>query len=474
MTQKKTTTSFIEEAKKLHGDKYDYSKSKYTGARDKIEIICPEHGSFHQLATNHLRPCGCPACAGDSIRKGRGFDKNTFDTERANLKHGSKYNYSKVKFSGTKSKVEIVCPEHGSFLQTPDHHYQGSGCPVCGKLKADMARNKSTEDFIAKAKLCHGDKYDYSKANYSKIYEKVEIICPDHGSFWQTPANHAFGKGCPQCATSYGPSKAELEVFEFVKTMRPDAEQSVIGLLDGRQEIDILIPSLKIAIEFNGLIWHSEKVGKDRNYHQRKTDAAREAGYRMIHIWADEWEDKRQWCEAFLRRVCGAKTRKVFARKCEIKKLTTDDVKDFLDINHLQGFRGGEHLGVFHQKELVAVATWAVNSTGENELIRWCVKLDVSLVGGFSKVMKLLPKNIVSFCDTAKHDGKGYIAAGWKLLSETAPMYYYTDGKRRYARQRFQKQKLVAKGGIGGTEKEMAASLGFYQIGGLRQMKFVK
>jgi hypothetical protein len=541
MTAKKTTEQFIAEANVAHDGKYDYSKTMYVGARDKVIITCPIHGDFEQLAGNHLRPCGCPGCTGDAIRKGRKFSEyGSFDIEAARAKHGEKYDYSKVKFRGLKSKVSIVCPEHGIFMQSPEKHYEGNGCPECGRIKCHAYRRHTLDTFIEKARAVHGDAYDYSEARignsdtrkvkiicpehgsfwqnkaahlfgrgcracgdlrtgaaqkmshdefiakarlihddkYSyvdSVYlgskEKVEIICPDHGPFWQQPDNHLFGQGCPSCADGYGPSKGEREVFNYIKALCPDAEQSVVGLLGDRRELDIVIPSKKIAIEFNGLIWHSAKYGKGRTYHQDKTDDAALAGYRLIHIWEDEWRDKRAWCEAFLDRLCGAPNRKVFARKCDLREIDSAEALPFLAANHLQGARGGCHIALFHGDELVAVATHARNSIGENELIRWCVKLGVSVVGGFSRVMKHLPKDTISFCDTAKHAAEGYFASGWKVISETPPMYFYTDGRVRNSRQKFQKHKLVARGAVGNTEREMATSLGFYQIGGLKQLK---
>ncbi len=537
--RKKTTAQFIAEARMVHGGKYDYARSTYIGARDKVEITCPEHGSFWQVPDSHIRGCGCPGCTGESIRIGRGFDKNIFDVERAGAIHGGKYDYSKVVWVSSKAKIEIVCPTHGSFWQTPNHHYQGCGCPECGKLKSADGRKTDTLKFIEKARAVHGDTYDYSQVRYIDNESSVEISCPEHGVFWQRAANHLngqgckkcadirtgkaqalspeeffakaremhggiydysraiycgskekitvvcpthgefeqkadnhiFGQGCPKCAKGYGPSKGEQEVFEHIKRLCPDAQQSVVGLLEGRHELDIVIPSLKVAVEFNGLIWHSEKYGKSRDYHQAKSDQAKLAGYRLIHIWADEWRDKRAWCEAFLDRLCGAPNRKVFARKCDMRVIQSREAMPFLAANHLQGARGGTHIGLFNSGELVAVATHARNSIGENELIRWCVKQGVSVVGGFSRVVKRLPPDIISFCDTAKHDARGYFTAGWKVISETPPMYFYTDGIERISRQRFQKHKLVARGAVGATEREMAASIGFYQIGGCRQLK---
>ncbi len=120
--------------------------------------------------------------------------------ERANKVHGGKYDYSKVEYVNCKTKVCIICPEHGEFWQTPDNHYRGQGCPKCtGKKRWNTRGRLTTEDFVKKAKKTHGDKYDYSKTVYVSAKKKVCIICPKHGEFWQTPCGHLNGNGCPEC-----------------------------------------------------------------------------------------------------------------------------------------------------------------------------------------------------------------------------------------------------------------------------------
>lgn len=190
----KNSEKFIEKAKKMHGNKYDYSKSVYVKANNKICIICPEHGEFWQSPSEHARGCGCPKCCGNEK-----LTKEQFILKARNM-HGWKYDYSKVEYSNNKTKVCIICPEHGEFWQTPHSHLHGKGCPNCCK------RNKkyTTNEFIAKAKEIHGNKYDYSKIEYIDAKTKVCIICPEHGEFWQTPASHLDGKGCEKCVrTSY-------------------------------------------------------------------------------------------------------------------------------------------------------------------------------------------------------------------------------------------------------------------------------
>jgi hypothetical protein len=269
-----------------------------------------------------------------------------------------------------------------------------------------------------------------------------------------------------------GPSVQEMQVFDYVKSICPDAVQGVRNLLGNRQEIDIYVPSLKLGIEFNGLFWHSEKYDVAVDYHQRKTDAAMAQGIRLVHIWSDEWSEKQSVVKGYLRQLLGAPYRKINARDCDLLPTTGADSREFLDTNHIQGFKGGTGFSLIHEGEVVAVAIVAKNTFGETELARWCVKMDVRIVGGFQRVLSKLPTGLVSFCDTAKHSGSGYLKAGWVQIGRAQPTVWLTDGKIRRSRLHFKKQHMLRLGAVGETEKEMAESLGFYRIGGCEQLKF--
>ena len=135
--------------------------------------------------------------------------------KKAREVHGSKYDYSKVEYSNSKTKVCIICPGHGEFFQSSNAHLQGKGCPKCG-INIRIEKTKmSTAEFIAKAQEIHGNKYDYSKTEYSNSRTKVCIICPDHGEFWQTPTLHLQGNGCPKCS-----GKNKLTTEEFIEKAR--------------------------------------------------------------------------------------------------------------------------------------------------------------------------------------------------------------------------------------------------------------
>lgn len=120
--------------------------------------------------------------------------------ERSLAVHGDKYNYSKSVYKGTKAKIEIICKRHGSFWQTPTHHFEGRGCQQCGHEVTASHRRSNTKEFIKRAKEVHADRYDYSKVKYTLKDEPVIITCKEHGDFEQSANNHLRGQNCPKCA----------------------------------------------------------------------------------------------------------------------------------------------------------------------------------------------------------------------------------------------------------------------------------
>ena len=135
--------------------------------------------------------------------------------KRFRVVHGDKYDYSKFVYNGTTTKSTIICPKHGEFEQMPKFHLMGRGCPVCGREMIGIKNGKNIDDFITKAKQIHGDKYDYSKVEYTGCYNKVIIICPEHGEFLQSPRDHLQGCGCPKCG----------EAIRHVKKIDRDVSQ---------------------------------------------------------------------------------------------------------------------------------------------------------------------------------------------------------------------------------------------------------
>lgn len=229
-TPKYTTIQYIEKATKVHGGKYDYSLIQYKGNKEKIEIICPEHGIFWQHAGAHLRGSRCPACS--NVQK---VTPEIF-ISRATQLHEGKYDYSLVKFSSTSDFIDIICPIHGIFSQKVSIHLRGYGCQYCGGSK-----RLTTDEFIEKANAVHRDKYNYSKSEYVNTSTKVCIICPDHGEFWQIPNNHLLGAGCPKCAGKFN----DLDFFieRSIKIHGDKYDYSKVEYIACSEKVCIICPT---------------------------------------------------------------------------------------------------------------------------------------------------------------------------------------------------------------------------------------
>lgn len=188
---------FLKRAHEVHGNEYTYEKvtDDIKSNKDKVVVTCHKHGDFIISIVNFLNGRKCPLC---NKEKRENTHKNEFLNAfigKAAQIHNNRYDYSKVEYVDAKTKVCIICPEHGEFWQTPDAHLRGQECPLCSHRSFKYLK----DEFIEKAKLIHGDKYDYSKVEYVNAKTKVCIICPEHGKFWQTPNAHLKGHGCKKC-----------------------------------------------------------------------------------------------------------------------------------------------------------------------------------------------------------------------------------------------------------------------------------
>ena len=192
----------LEKFFKTHGNMYDYSDVEYSSYHEKVRINCRSHGPFTQVVAGHCAGKGCPQCGKERMfSKIRERESASF-IERAKEIHQDAYSYEKLSYKNNNTKVKIICPDHGVFEQTPGNHLSGKGCKVC----AGLCRDTCEKEFVNKANNVHGNKYDYSKVRYLNSRAKVEIGCPTHGIFEQSPSKHLNG-GCFDCAVAY---RAEL------------------------------------------------------------------------------------------------------------------------------------------------------------------------------------------------------------------------------------------------------------------------
>lgn len=467
----------------VHGDAYDYSLVSSIRYDTKIKILCKTHGIFEQLPNHHKQGRGCKLCG--HIRNRESTTKSLTECiEDFKSIHGDKYDYSDVVYQNSYTKIEIVCPDHGPFFQKPNGHMNGNGCPECGNESHNKAlrkerdpiaeqrraaRQKSQETLMDKLKLqeivdVHGSRrkvsellrissatlnkalvehgvstYCFPKAVYEVLSDKSKL-----SEMYKTKSTEQIGQELsvdPSVVCDYlekhglkrnnwfNTSSGENSLADFVKSLGFTVDRNNRSRLKGK-EIDILVSDLSIGVEYHGLYYHSEKF-KGKNYHKDKHYAAEETGIRLIHIWEDDWRDKRKVVEKMLKAKLGVSSQpSVFARKCEIIESNFSEASQFLEENHIQGSgpAASMYLGLRYNKELVALCMFKRRNEYEYELNRYATSCNVP--GGFSKLVSCFQKqypevNLVSFADKMISEGNLYSENGWNLEGEIAPDYMY-------------------------------------------------
>lgn len=479
---KYTTEEYIEKAKKVHGDRYDYSKVSYVNNKEKICIICRKHGEFNQSPLMHLRGNGCPICGREKLHHIFAFTKEEF-ISRAKTVHGDKYDYTHVNYVNGRTNVDIMCPIHGIFSQNPTSHLNGSGCPICANESRKAKNGFTTKSFILKAKQLHGDRYDYSKVVYESYDSPVTIICKTHGEFQQTPDSHLQGSGCQKCAHKESRQESDLSKFIVGLIGKENVLIKERRIFDNPwKEIDLLIPSKHIGIEYNGIRWHSEKFGKFSDYHLSKTEECKKMGISLIHIFEDEYVNNREIVEDKIRHLLGCNygKEKIYARRCKISEIASDKARMFMLKNHIQGFSNATvHLGAFEENRLFAVMSFRKETKNSDkwELVRFSTDIRYLCIGFGGKIFKYFvrrysPKSVKTFADrrwTINENNNLYTKLGFKLVKILSPDYKYVVKNNRIHKFNMRKNLLLKRYPDKGlnenmTEKEMCDKLGFSRI----------
>ena len=486
MGKKLSYEDFVKRSKIIHNNKYNYSKVEYVNNSTKVCIICPEHGEFQQTPNKHLQGQGCPKCGKINGNIKKCLTQDEFE-KKANNVHNSKYQYSNDYKNGS-TKIKIICPIHGEFWQTPNHHLNGEGCPKCAIEKNTIRQKMSLNDFIKISNTIHNNKYKYNNASYVNYKTDLCIICPEHGEFWQSPDSHLHNHGCPKCGNQI--SNCEDEICTFLKNECDLEVKTRCKDIIAPYELDVYIPDNKVAIEYDGLIWHSEKFGKDKNYHLMKTKLCEKQGIRLIHIFEDEWLENKEIVKTKLKHIlkCNNDLQKVFARKCSVNEINHKQAREFLETNHIQGgCNSTVYLGCFYENELVGVMSFKRETKNSDkwELTRFATDINKHCVGVGGKLFTYFLKNynpseVKSFADRrwSINNDNLYIKLGFKLDKVLKPDYSYVLNKKRLHKFSCRKNKLIfryhnEKLNINLTENEMTEKLGLYKIWNCGLLRYI-
>lgn len=293
--------------------------------------------------------------------------------------------------------------------------------------------------------------------------------------------NGMENKLCPFCFNRYKTSIEEDDVFQFISTIYSGEIIRFDRLLLKNRELDIVIPELKLAIEYCGLYYHSEEMGKSRSYHQEKTIRLQELGYKLITLFSDEWYNKTEIVKNRLQYVLNQTQNTVYARNCVVKEISTKEKNSFLEKNHIQGKDKSKiKLGLFFNDELVSVMTFSLASIAKGrtptpniwELNRFSSSINTNVVGGGSKLLAYFKNNFVwceifSFADLRWSTGNIYKQLGFTFDKITEPNYWYMTKRclERLHRFNFRKHNLIKQGyDKNKSEKEIMSELGYLRI----------
>jgi uncharacterized Zn-finger protein len=417
------------------------------GSMKKAWWVC-EHGhEWESIISNRTRlKSGCPYCSNQKTARGINDLPSSYP-EVAKEWHPVK-NRDLILAEVNKhssSRVWWQCQKGHEWQAVVSHRTRGGqSCPYCAGQRAIKGENDLQTLFPGIAREWHPHLNDRlpEEVAYASHY-RASWIC-QKGHEWQAVVAMRTGKskhhqnGCPQCASSTSASRGEKELLAFVQNLLPESvavEENYKGL-PGVHEVDIYIPSKRIAIEFNGLYWHSN-AHVENTYHYEKLTNCKKQGVRLIQIWEDEWEFSQDIVKKMIAQKLGVSNQeRIMARKTSVSQIPSASAAGFLDEFHIQGASSGSlRVGIHHKEDLVAVAIFKRRqSKGEYELVRYATSTNV--VGGLGKILAYVIKNcgveeVVTFADNCVSEGGLYETLGFKKDGEIKPDYKYIVGSRR-------------------------------------------
>lgn len=470
-------TSHPELVKLIHPTKNENIEpfSLHAGSKKKIHWICEKSHEWSSPVSWQTVKEGlyCSLCNGRNLEVGI----NDFETMNPEL---AKEWHPTLNGDLLPSHMRTASHKKVWWLGKCGHEWESAiknragkaktGCPICLNQIILAGFNDLATTHSSIAIEWHPTKNSgLSVTNISAgSNRKVWWICAKKNHEWKVrPADRVgYQSGCPDCAATNYVSKGEQAIADYLKSLGLAVEQTNRKLLNGT-ELDIVIPAKKLAIEYNGLYYHTEDMGKGRNYHYDKWVKARDAGYQLLQIWEDEWLSNPERIKNILRHKLGLSdnVKRVFARRTSIVLMSTADAKAFFEANHIQGFASGSYyFGLADASgEILSAMILKKEPRDALNIIRYATSAVV--VGGFTKILKYVENNVpvksfLTFSDHCISDGGLYENNGFVADKEVRPDYRYVVGLERrhkfgYRLKRFRNDpELLWEDGL--TERELA------------------
>lgn len=464
--RKTPVSTLVDRVRDKFGDTITLHVESYSRMSAKATFSCAAHGEFEKVPTDLLSSdYGCPKCGAISSAELR------TETEEGWLKrfresHGSRYSYGPMLRGPYGAVFNVVCPDHGGFLQQATEHASGASCRKCyfDSKKGVMLPGqvcRTLDENLEIARAAHGNTYDYSEVTIDAGY--ITYRCTAHGLVRQQLSSHLRGHGCAACACS-GTSKPQREIEEFMAQAGIDIVPNYNYRSVGRKELDVYIPDQAAGVEFDGLYWHSAEV-KGRLNIARKLAETKSLGLRVIHVFEDEWMHRRPQVERLLLHLAG-KAPKVHARKCGLVEIDKAQSNRFHEQHHIQGgyTSSRRSFALNHAGEVVMVLDITDVSSDRRggsgvELRR--MSSSVNVVGGATRLFKFAQRTLgftqcVTYSDNRMFSGKVYPLMGFVEAGQSRPDYFYFKREvcRRYHKSNFTRTKLSRMPGFDPEESE--------------------
>lgn len=449
---------------------------EFSGSKETWRCACG-HEWKAQISNRTSKGSGCPKCKGSLLIPGTNDLKTKYPEIASEI---LEVDPGKV-FSKSYSKVSWKCRRgHTWVAQISARTSQTTGCPYCSGRSRIPGEN--TLDVINPVLSRELVKPELASSLAPSSHKKVMWVCANDHTWEASITSRSRGRGCPMCSSSLNKSKAEIEILEYISNKYSgDVESNTRSIIKG--ELDIYIPDLSMAIEYNGIYYHSEAF-RDSRYHKNKVKACEEKGIQLISIWEDEYNYRKDIVLRMLDHKLNVSSQdKVFARKTKVSVLKKEEAYDFLENNHIQGKASGSYyLGLREKSSNNLVAVMVLTRT-KNTLTLDRYATSCLVMGGQSKLLSYVDKNIpydeiVTFADLSVSNGDLYERTGWTKDKELAPDYrYVVKGKREhkfnYRVKRFKTDpNLKYEEGL--TERELAELNNLYRIYDCGKIRYVR
>ena len=382
-------------------------------------------------------------------------------------------------YTNINTKMAMRCDICGhTFKRSPNAVFSKTAttpCPKCTKEETRKKRTKTTEQFSKQINERYGEGEYEVLSPYVGSKEYVLVRHNKCNREFRIEANSFLHQyGCPYHHRNK--SIHEEEIADYISSLGETVLTNDRSILGG-YELDVYLPDRKIAFEFDGVFWHNE-FNKPKDYHLTKTEKCAEKGIRLIHIFEDEWNDRREIWKSMIQNILGHTEKRIYARVCKICEVDARECNEFLEKNHLQGKCGSSiKIGLRFEDKLVSVMTFGKsrhfigNGKTEWELLRYCSSIGVNVVGGASKLFKSFiadhhPNEIVSYADRRWSTGHIYDVLGFEFSHFSKPNYFYVIKDKRINRFNLRKSVLKEKYGCPDdtSEREFCKQMGWARI----------